>query len=142
MDTHHHRPVVILAEDKGRFGRISNTRRAWEPARYRPMAVRQVVRKFVYVYAAVCPSLGKMTTLLLPWANTTMMSLFLSYVAQEFEHYFVIMLMDRAGWHLSRNLRIQIFFEAGLPSDYDNTNHQSSSPVPMRNIQGNKPTVR
>jgi transposase len=34
------------------------------------------------------------------------MASFFEMLAQEFEHFFVIMLIDRAGWHLSRNLRI------------------------------------
>ena len=86
-----------MAEDEGRFGRISNTRSAWAPAGYRPVSPKQVIRKFIYVYAAVCPSLGKMTTLILPFANSEMMTIFLDQVSKDFKKFFIIMLVDRAG---------------------------------------------
>ncbi len=38
-----------------------------------------------------------MTSLILPYANTEMMSLFLEEVSQDFKDYFVIMPIDRAG---------------------------------------------
>ena len=46
-------------------------------------------------------ALGKMTSLILPYANTGMMNLFLEEVSRDFEDYFVIMLVDGAGWHRS-----------------------------------------
>lgn len=51
-------------------------------------------------------ALGKMTSLILPYANTEMMSLFLKEVAHEFKDFFVIMLVDQAGWHMSTKLKI------------------------------------
>lgn len=72
----------------------------------RPKGPRQIVRKFLYVYAAVCMALGKMTSLILPYANTEMMNLFLQEVSEDFKEYFVIMLIDRAGWHMSKKLRV------------------------------------
>ena len=47
-----------------------------------------------------------MTSLVLPYANTDMMSLFLEEVGQDFKDYFVVMLVDQAGWHMSNSLRI------------------------------------
>ncbi len=72
----------------------------------RPRAPRQIVRKFLYVYAAVCMALGRITSLILPYANTEMMSLFLQEVSEDFKDFFVIMLIDRAGWHMSKKLKI------------------------------------
>lgn len=40
------------------------------------------VRESTYVYAAVAPAEGKMTSLILPTANTAMMQLFLEHVSQ------------------------------------------------------------
>jgi hypothetical protein len=59
------RPVLQMAEDEGCFGRISVLRRAWAPAGIRPRSPRQVVREYTYVYAAVAPEAGKMTSPLL-----------------------------------------------------------------------------
>ena len=67
---------------------------------------KQIARTFVYVYAAVCMALGKMTSLILPYANTDMMNLFLEEVSHDFKEYFVILLVDGAGWHRSQGLRI------------------------------------
>ncbi len=49
-------------------------------------------------------ALGKMTSLILPYSNTEMMNLFLKHVAEDFRDYFVIMLVDNAGWHRSEAL--------------------------------------
>jgi hypothetical protein len=91
-----------MAEDEGRFGRVSIPRRAWAPPGVRPRAPRQIVREFVYVFAAVAPAEGKMTALVLPTANTAMMHLFLEHVSQTFAAYFIVMQMDRAGWHAAK----------------------------------------
>lgn len=95
-----------MSHDEGRFGRISDNRYCWAPKGMRPKAPRQIVRKFLYVYAAVCMALGRMTSLILPYANTDMMSLFLQEVSEDFKDFFVIMLIDRAGWHMSKKLKI------------------------------------
>jgi transposase len=95
-----------MAEDEGRFGRINDPRRAWVPPAVRPVAPRQIVREYVYVFAAVAPGLGRMTSLILPFANTDMMSLFLEQVAQDFSDYLVLLLIDKAGWHLANALRV------------------------------------
>lgn len=95
-----------MAEDEATFGRISTIRRCWTPPGERPVAPCQVEREYVHAYAAVAPSLGRMTTLLLPYANAEMMSLFLDQVSADFADYFVVMQLDRAGWHCADALRI------------------------------------
>jgi len=47
-----------------------------------------------------------MTSLILPWANTEMMSIFLRQVAEDFSGYFILMLVDQAGWHTSQRLEV------------------------------------
>ena len=100
-----------MAQDEGRFGRITDIRSCWAPKGIRPKVSQQVVRTFVYVYAAVCMALGKMSALILPYANTAMMNLFLEEVSHDFKEYFVIMLVDGAGWHRSHGLRIPRTFD-------------------------------
>ena len=100
------RPVLLFAQDEGRFGRISDVRRAWSPLGARPQAPRQVIRTYLYVFTAVCPALGRMTSLILPWANTEMMDIFLKQVAEDFSDYFILMLVDQAGWHISQKLTV------------------------------------
>ena len=86
-----------MAEDEGRFGRVSIPRRAWAPPGVRPCAPHQIVREYTHVYAAVAPAEGKMTSLILPSADTEMMSLFLEHVSTTFVKYFVMMQVDRAS---------------------------------------------
>jgi len=100
------RPVVIMPQDEGRFGRISEARRAWAPPGVRPKAPKQIVREYLYVFSAVAPALGRMTSLILPYANSEMMNIFVDQVAQEFHEFFVIMVVDGAGRHRSKDLKI------------------------------------
>ena len=95
-----------MAQDEGCFGRISIPRRCWAPPKVRPLVARQVVREYVYVYSAVVPATGQLTSLLLPRADTAMMNLFLAHVAHEFADSFIVMQMDRAGWHDTSELVI------------------------------------
>jgi DDE superfamily endonuclease len=86
--------------------RISTPKRAWAPPGMRPKAPRQVIRESSYVYAAVAPEQGLMTSLILPRADTAMMNLFLAQVAQDFADYFIVMQVDQAGWHRAKDLRV------------------------------------
>ena len=45
-----------------------------------------------------------MYSLILPKANSAMMSLFLAHVGQAYAGYFIVMQGDRAGWHGSKEL--------------------------------------
>src|SRR6266567_7043740 len=96
-DAEDQRPLLLMAQDEGRFGRISRPKRCWAPPGRRPQAPAQVVRESMYVFAAVAPSLGRFTALVLPTANTAMMNLFLSHVSQTFADYFMVMQVDQAG---------------------------------------------
>ncbi len=59
------RPVLVMAQDEGCFGRISRAKRCWAPPGIRPHALAQVVREYIYAYAAVAPALGQMVSLIL-----------------------------------------------------------------------------
>ncbi len=95
-----------MAQDEGRFGRISRPKRCWAPPGIRPSAPAQVVRESMYVFAAFAPSLGRLVSLVLPTANTAAMNLFLEHLSQTLADYFIVMQVDQAGWHRSRELII------------------------------------
>jgi hypothetical protein len=95
-----------MAQDEGCFGRISRPTRGFAPPGIRPHAPCQVVREYMYVYAAVAPAQAEMTSLILPSADTAMMTLFLEHVSQTFAKYFIVMQVDGAGWHHSDELVI------------------------------------
>jgi transposase len=100
------RDFILMAQDEARFGRISGAKKSWAPDGIRPLAPRQIVRKYTYAYSAVCPSTGEITSLILPYGNTQMMNLFLKHVSEEFKNYNIVMLLDQAGWHRSNSLTI------------------------------------
>jgi transposase len=101
------RPVLIMTSDEGRFGRTGELAYCWcPPGDTRPTLSRQQVRQYIYAYAAIAPSLGMMCCLILPYANTKMMNLFLRQVSQEFAEYFIILQLDRASWHRAKSLKI------------------------------------
>jgi transposase len=58
------------------------------------------------VFAAVAPSLGRLSTLVLPTANTAMMNLFLEHVSHTFADSFIVMQVDQAGWHRAHELLV------------------------------------
>jgi hypothetical protein len=93
-----------MAQDEGRFGRISRPQRCWAPPGIRPHAPAQLIRESVYVFAAVAPAIGELVSLILPESNTAMMNLFLEEVSQTFSKFFIVMQVDGAGWHCSNHL--------------------------------------
>jgi transposase len=103
-ETGDERPVLIMAQDEGCFGRISRAKRCWAPPKMRPSAPAQVVREYTYVYAAVAPASGQMISLILPETSTAMMNLFLEDVSQTFPTHFIVMQVDGAGWHRANDL--------------------------------------
>lgn len=99
-------PVRVMFEDEARFGRISDPRRCWAPPAVRPEVHTQVVREYEYAFAAVSPHDGALDTLVLPWANTEAMGVFLAEVSQRHPHEFILMVLDGAGWHRAKRLRV------------------------------------
>src|SRR5260221_13144107 len=67
-----------MAQDEGRGFPHQYAQTRWAPAGMRPKVPRQVIRESSYVYAAVAPEQGLMTSLILPSANTATMNLFLA----------------------------------------------------------------
>ena len=95
-----------MTQDEGRFGRVNIPKATWAPSGIRPNVPKQVVRQSFYVYCAVVPSLGKISSLILPYGNTEMMNIFLENVSQDFKDNEIIMQVDGAGWHRSSGLKI------------------------------------
>ena len=91
------RPLLLMASDEGRFGRTGELSPCWCPPGFRPTVMRQQVRQYTYAYAAVAPALGKMCSLVLPYANTAIWYLFLAQISIEFPDYFIILQVDRAA---------------------------------------------
>lgn len=70
----------------------------------RPSVGSQVVREYVYAYVAVCPQDGQMTSMILPWVDAKLMSIFLAHSSAQFPGEHCVMLLDGAGWHKANDL--------------------------------------
>lgn len=65
--------------------------------------VKQAYQNF-YVYGSVEPKTGENFSLFLPWVNTEMMNLYLEQMSQAYENEEIVVIMDQAGWHKSKDL--------------------------------------
>ena len=63
-----------------------------------------LTHEYTYAYAAVEPLSGAMDTLILPQVNTHCMQIFLDEVAQRHPENRIVMGLDGAGWHSSKQL--------------------------------------
>jgi hypothetical protein len=93
-----------MAQDEGRFGRIDNIQKSWCPKSIRPLAPKQIIREYFYVYSAVCPELGDLLSLILPYANVECMMIFLDYISKKYINKNIIMQVDGASWHTTKKL--------------------------------------
>ena len=97
--------TVIMFQDEARFGRINAPHKCWVKGE-RPVVYCQIVREYSYVFVSVCPFDGTMNSLILPWATTKTMNLFLTEVSKRHDEKFILMFVDRAGWHTAKGLMI------------------------------------
>lgn len=116
-----------MTQDEGRFGRINIPKSSWAPKGIRPKVAKQIVRNSIYVYSAVVPQSGQLLSLVLPYCNTEMMSIFLEYISKEFSNNSIIMQVDGAGWHKSKSLiipdNIYFIFQPPYSPEVNPTEH-------------------
>ena len=70
------------------------------------MVGQQVIREYVYALTAVSPQDGRLASLILPWVKAETPIIFLAHTEQTFAGDFGLMLLDGAGWHRARELRV------------------------------------
>lgn len=100
------RNVRLMFQDEARFGRINSPGNCWAPPGVQPSVPCQMVREYTYACAAVSPSDGVLYSLVLPVVNAHAMSLFLAEVSERHPDDFILMGMDKAGWHKANDLKI------------------------------------
>ena len=92
--------------DEARFGTHSKLGHGWFPKGIRSRVNVKLGFENFYVYGAVEPASGEAFTLLLPSTNTETMSVFLEEFAQMYPTEKLTLVMDGAGWHKAKKLRI------------------------------------
>ena len=96
----------LMFEDEARFGRMSDPRACWAPAPQRPVVNLALVREFRYEYAAVSPWDGALDYMTAENMNTDSMSGFLAQISQRYTNEFIIMVLDGASSHKSKDLKV------------------------------------
>jgi len=96
--------VPVFFFDEARFGLRPDVGRRWAGPGERPVAVVRTGYLNFYAYSAVCPATGEDFTLLLPRVCTGLMNVFLREMAGHLGGRGCILVMDRAGWHVSKDL--------------------------------------
>ncbi len=100
------RTVRIMFQDEARFGKMVRIRRCWAPALLRPVVDNGYERKFTYVYGAVSPIEGELDWKITPTMDTEQMNQFLQQVSQAHPEEFIVMIVDGASSHRSKELKI------------------------------------
>lgn len=99
--------VKIWSQDESRIGQQGSLTRIWATKGTRPRKVKQKQFTSTYIYGAACHSTGQSFGLILPYANTVAMNIFLSELSKEIkpgEH--IALIVDNAGRHNSRDLSV------------------------------------
>jgi transposase len=99
--------VEIWFQDEHRIGQQGSLTRIWARKGTRPRALRQQQFISAYIFGAVCPEKDKGAAVIMPQANTASMQAHIDEIDQQVEKgKHAVIVLDKAGWHTSKNLRI------------------------------------
>lgn len=97
----------VWFQDEARIGQQGTQTRIWAKRGTRPRVVKQQQFLAEYIFGAVCPTQKIAAAIVVPCANTNAMEQHLEEIA-----YYIptgrhaVVVMDQAGWHSSKNLKI------------------------------------
>ena len=104
---HSGKRIELWFEDEARVGNKGRVCHRWWRRGERPPGVRQLGYQWAYIFTAVRPATGEDVTLVLPTVNAEAMQVFLDHVAASRPpDAHLVMVLDGAGWHLSRALAV------------------------------------
>ena len=106
MKNENKHPLRLIFQDEARFGRMSDPRSCWAPAPHRPVVNMALVREFRYEYAAVSPWDGCLDFMTAEKMNTDNMSRFILQVSEAHRDEFIVMVVDGASSHRSKELNV------------------------------------
>jgi putative transposase len=95
-----------MFQDEAGFGRINKPKYCWCFPGFRPSVPCHHIREYRYAYGAAEPLTGESFFLVLPYANTICMNLFLSELSGQFPEDRIIMVCDGAAWHTTKTLNV------------------------------------
>ncbi len=97
--------MKVFFQDEARFGRISNLFSCWAPEGVRPVVQAQIIRQYTHIFSAVCPHDGESFSLILPYADSESMEIFMEGLSEQYSQHRLILVMDQAAWHRTSNLK-------------------------------------
>lgn len=77
----------------------------WVRADMIPTVARQMIREYIYAYSAISPQTGDCYSMISPYCNTAAMNEFLQQLSVQYKQYRLIIILDKAGWHISQSLK-------------------------------------
>jgi putative transposase len=95
-----------MFQDEAGFGRINKPKRCWAPKGIRPCIPCHHIREYRYAYGAIEPKTGDSFFLVLPYANTACMELYLNELSKAFPDEMILLGVDRASWHTTAKLKV------------------------------------
>jgi len=101
--------VELWAQDEHRLGLKPLLKHVWVPKGTRPTAPVHHRYAWSYLYGFVQPSSGSVSWLILPTVSIAAFTLALAHFASEVgagDNKQVLLLIDRAGWHMSRKVTV------------------------------------
>jgi transposase len=102
-----------MFQDEAGFGRINKPKRCWCKKGIRPSVPCHHIREYRYLYGAVSPQDGELFSLVMPYANTDCMNIFLEELSRAYPDDHILLLLDNAAWHRSSAMvvpsRIELF---------------------------------
>jgi transposase len=101
--------IEVWSFDEHRVGLKPILRKVWAPIGERPSAVVCHRYEWVYLYGFVNPPTGKTEWFIIPRVNCEWLSLVLENFALQIgagPSKIILLVMDRAGWHISERLVI------------------------------------
>lgn len=105
--THPRQRVEVWFQDEARVGQQGTLTRRWGLKGSRPTALKQTEYEWLYLFGAVNPVTGASSALLTPTVNTDYMNHHLRFISEQVgPDVHVVLVLDQAGWHLSKDLQV------------------------------------
>ena len=99
--------MEIWFQDEARIGQKNGIVRQWARTGTRPRQPKDQRYGNAYIFGAICPAMGKGCGLIMPFADTDAMQAHLEAIAARVTHgACAVLLLDRAGWHTTRRLKL------------------------------------
>jgi len=95
-----------MFQDEAGFGRINKPKRCWCKMGIRPTVPCHHIREYRYLYGAVSPLDGELFSLVMPYANTDCMNVFLKELSNTYPDEHILLLLDNAAWHRSTTMEV------------------------------------